>query len=215
MCGRFTVVKSSDNIEARFNVKIDDNIYQKRYNASPSQNLPIITNQDTSTVQFYKWGLIPFWAKNPRYSSKLINARAETLTEKPSFKYAIEKRRCLVIADGYYEWKNTPEGKVPYRITLPNDQLFAFAGIWESWKNQGDVINTFSIITVNTNSKLNWIHHRMPAILTQENEKDWLSNIPINSAIEMLTPYQSEDIAFQKVSTLVNSVKNDSHKIIS
>ncbi|MBL7023410.1 MAG: SOS response-associated peptidase, partial [Candidatus Marinimicrobia bacterium] len=171
MCGRFTVIKSKEELEKRFGAKVSKNQYQKRYNAAPSQELPVITNSAPKLVQFYKWGLIPFWAKDKNIGYRLINAKAETITQKPSFRNAIKERRCLVCADGYYEWKNTKEGKIPYRISLKGDELFAFAGIWEVWSSsEGQRINSFSIITVESNEQVKGIHQRMPVILTPEEE---------------------------------------------
>jgi len=111
MCGRFTVVSEAEELEERFGVQVAKEQYSKRYNAAPSQLLPIITNSDKEKVQFFKWGLIPFWAKEEKIGNRLINARAETITEKPSFKYAVQKRRCLVLADGYYEWMENGRGE--------------------------------------------------------------------------------------------------------
>ena len=133
MCGRFSISKEKDEIEDRFEIHIDPAMFTKNYNAAPSQILPVITNEDPEQASFHKWGLIPKWAKDETIGNKLINARGETLTEKPSFRDAAEKRRCLVITDGFYEWQRSGSKKQPYRITLADESLFTFAGLWESW----------------------------------------------------------------------------------
>ncbi len=214
MCGRFTVVSEAEELEERFGAQVAKEQYTKRYNAAPSQLLPVITNSDKENVQFFKWGLIPFWAKEEKIGNRLINARAETITEKPSFKYAVQKRRCLVLADGYYEWMKTTEGKLPFRITLQDENLFAFAGIWEEWKTKDRRdIKSFSIITVPASDSIRDIHDRMPAILTPEEENDWIGQIATKEAVKLLKSYSGELIS-NRVSTLVNSPKNDTKEVI-
>ena len=215
MCGRFTITSDAEKLEERFEAKVEKSEYKKRYNAAPSQLLPVITNSDKKNVQFFKWGLIPFWAKEEKIGYQLINARAETVTEKPSFKYALKERRCLVLADGYYEWMKTPEGKIPFRITLKDEILFAFAGIWEEWESSNDrVIKSFSIVTVPASSIIRDIHDRMPAILNPEEEQNWIGNIETTEAVGLLNSYQGELLS-NRVSTLVNSPKNDSEEVLN
>ena len=215
MCGRFTVTADAEELEERFGARVDKNQYNKRYNAAPSQQLPVITNSDQENVQFLKWGLIPFWAKEEKIGYRLINARAETITEKPSFKYAVQERRCLVLADGYYEWMKTAEGKVPYRITLNDASLFAFAGIWEEWEAEdGRDVKSFSIITVPASDAIRDIHDRMPAILTPEEENNWIREMPTTETEKMLKSYNGE-LTSIRVSNLVNSPKNDSEKVLN
>jgi len=215
MCGRFTVIKSKEELEKRFGAKVCREKYQKRYNAAPSQELPVITNNVPELIQFYKWGLIPFWAKNEKIAHHLINAKAETITQKPSFRYAIKERRCLVCTDGYYEWENTEEGKVPYRISLKDESLFAFAGIWEVWKSgEGEETSSFSIITVSPSEEMKEIHNRMPVILTKEEEKLWIGNTPLHKVLKLLRPISAEHLKVQRVSTMVNSVKNDNPEVL-
>ena len=215
MCGRFTITSDAEELEKRFGAKVDKGEYSKRYNAAPSQLLPVITNSDKKNVQFFKWGLIPFWAKEEKIGYQLINARAETVTEKPSFKYALKERRCLVLADGYYEWMKTPEGKIPFRITLKDEILFAFAGIWEEWESSNDrVIKSFSIVTVPASSTIRDIHDRMPVILAPEEEHNWIGNIETTEAVGLLNSYQGKLLS-NRVSTLVNSPKNDSEEVLN
>ena len=215
MCGRFSFSPSDKIIEDRFNIKVINSIYKQRYNCAPSQNLAVISNEAPGNLSFYKWGLIPFWAKDKSIGNKLINARAETITEKPSFKNSLKQKRCLVLSDGFYEWRKLGKEKVPYRITLSDDSLFAMAGIWDVWKNsEGETIKSFSIITTEANELMQDIHHRMPVILNPEDERKWISEIAVNDALKLLNPYPSELMKYFEVSKLVNSPINDSPEIM-
>ncbi len=215
MCGRFTLTKEKEEIEERFEIHIDPNMFSKTYNAAPSQILPIITNDEPEQASFHRWGLIPQWAKDERIGNKLINARAETLTEKPSFRDAAQKRRCLVITDGLYEWKRSDANKQPYRITLADDGLFVYAGLWEKWKApDGREVRSFTIITVEPNELMKPIHNRMPAILSHETEKVWLSDEPLEKVLRLLQPYDEKEMNAYPVSTRVNSPKNNDPTLI-
>ena len=144
--------------------------FRPNYNAAPTQNLPLILNSDPATISLGRWGLIPSWAKEQKIGNRMINARAETLLQKPSFRTPFRKHRCLVLADGFYEWKKTSDGKIPHRIALKDNQPFAFAGIWEMWTApEGEEIRSFSIITTEPNQLMKPLHHRMPVILKKEN----------------------------------------------
>lgn len=177
-------------IENRFNAKIDDyKMFQgKEYiNGFTFPKTPVITNNKRDIIQYYQWGLIPFWAKDDSIKKFTLNAKIETLKEKPSFKSSINKR-CLIIADGFYEWQwldNKGKKKQKYLITLPDNKLFAFAGIWSEWLNKitGEIIFSYSIITTQANELMQEIHNskkRMPVILTKNNENDWLINKSID-----------------------------------
>ena len=216
MCGRYTIIAKAEEIEKRFNVEVPP-AYTPRYNAAPSQILPVITNQHPDGLSFFHWGLIPRWAKDKSISSKLINARAETITEKASFKNAVKHRRCLVLADGFYEWKQSGKKlKVPYRIFLSSKQLFSFAGLWEEYEDdEENTIHTFTIITTTANPAISKIHERMPVILKPENEKSWLNSaISTEEHLELLKPYQEELMSFHTISPLVNKVSNDNPQLI-
>jgi len=215
MCGRFSFSPSDKIIEDRFNIKVINSIYKQRYNCAPSQNLAVISNEAPEILSFFKWGLIPFWAKDKSIGNKLINARAETITEKPSFKNSLKQKRCLVLSDGFYEWRKLGKEKVPYRITLSDDSPFAMAGIWDAWENsEGETIKSFSIITTEANELMQDIHHRMPVILNPEDERKWISEIAVNDALKLLNPYPSELMKYFEVSKLVNSPINDSPEIM-
>jgi putative SOS response-associated peptidase YedK len=215
MCGRFSFSPLSKVIEDRFDVKVDPH-YKPRYNCAPSQNLAVITNQDRENLNFFKWGLIPFWAKDPKIGYRMINAKAETIAEKPSFKNPFKRKRCLVLSDGFFEWKRIDEkDKIPYRIFLKDEPLFSMAGIWDTWKNEkGEPIHSFSIITTGPNGLMKNIHERMPVILSKEAEKTWLDETPINELVPLLKPYPAESMSAYPVSRLVNSPANDRPEVL-
>lgn len=216
MCGRYTIIAKAEEIEKRFNVQVPES-YKPRYNAAPSQILPVITNSNPEGLSFFHWGLIPQWAKDKSISSKLINARAETITEKVSFKSALQKRRCLVLADGFYEWKrSSKKSKIPYRIFLKDSILFAFAGLWEEFEDEDqNHIHTFTIITTQANSIVSKIHDRMPVILDPQSEKKWLNQSnTMEDYINLLKPFDDHKMDSHSVTSLVNSVENDNPKLI-
>ena len=219
MCGRFSLTKEEAEIEKRFNARFYSNDLVKRYNVAPSQLALVITDKNPSELQLYKWGLIPSWAKDISIGNKIINARSETLREKPSFRNLIKRKRCLVISDGFYEWKKYENGsKTPYRICLKDEGLFSFAGLWDSWtdENTGEIIDSFTIITTSANSKVAPIHDRMPVILEQEEEKIWLNMqtdpVEIDSVLDQ---FSVDNIKVYQVSKLVNSPVNDNSGILN
>lgn len=220
MCGRFSLTTNEAILNERFSLAGGSEPYVARYNCAPTQKLAVIINEEPRRLRFFRWGLIPFWAKDEKIGSKLINARAEGIDEKPSYRNAFRIRRCLVPADGFYEWKNE-NGKTPYRITLKNNILFALAGIWETWKNpEGKSVNTFSIITTQANELMRPIHDRMPVILPLEMEGRWLTE-QINSKVDeellksLLIPFPSDQMQAYEVSKLVNSPRNDNPALLA
>ncbi len=216
MCGRFSISKEKDEIEDRFEIHIDPAMFTKNYNAAPSQILPIITNDEPEQASFHKWGLIPHWSKDERIGNKLINARCETIAEKPSFRDAAEKRRCLVISDGFYEWQRSGSEKQPYRITLSDESLFTFAGLWELWNSPDErEVRTFTIITTEPNELMKPIHNRMPVMLTPEMEKVWISDEPLEEVLHLLKPYDETEMNAYPVSKRVNSPKNNDISILT
>jgi putative SOS response-associated peptidase YedK len=176
----------------------------------------VISNQNPGELSFYRWGLIPFWAKDKSIGNKLINAKAETIAEKPSFKNSLKRKRCLVLGDGFYEWKTiNKKEKVPYRITLQDHGLFAMAGIWDTWKDEdGRLINSFAIITTTPNKLMENIHTRMPVILEQKAEKLWLGEDDPALLLSFLKPYPEMEMTAFPVSKLVNSPFNDSEELV-
>ena len=216
MCGRYTIIAKAEEIEKRFKVEVPE-IYAPRYNAAPTQILPVITNEHPEGLSFFRWGLIPSWAQDISIGSKLINARTETIGEKTSFRQAFKSRRCLVVADGYYEWKTvSKKSRIPYRIQLNSEQLFSFAGLWEIYKTSADaIVHSFTIVTTESNTKTSHIHERMPVILNPDTEKIWLNNdaSPADH-LSILKQYEKNEIKYYYVSNLVNYVQNDNDQLI-
>ena len=211
MCGRFSFAVIAEMIEDHFHIRVDTNTYKPRYNCAPSQILSVISNKKPDELSFYRWGLIPFWAKDKSIGNKLINAKAETIDQKASFKNSFKRKRCLVLSDGFYEWKkiNSKE-KVPYRIVMNDGSPFAMAGIWDSWKDEsGEIIDSFAIITTEQNEVMKNIHNRMPVILKPGNEREWLEEQNPETLKALLKPIDSEFLTAYKVSKLVNSPAND------
>lgn len=216
MCGRFTLtVGDYKEIAKRFGITKEDLVdYAASYNIAPSQNSLVIYVEDNKKADFFKWGLIPFWAKDQSIGNMLINARAETAHEKPAFRQAFRKRRCLVPADGFCEWKKEGNKKIPCRFHLQGNELFAFAGLWEEFKDN-NILRTFTILTTEANDAVKPIHNRIPVIIKQENEDDWLDpSIKVELIKDLLMPISSEEINCYKVSSAVNSPKNNTPDII-
>ena len=210
MCGRYSFTKP--NIE-RFGLVQLEFEFEPRHNIAPSQQVPVVIQQNEGNrLLMVRWGLIPYWAKDVSIGNKLINARAETLEEKPSFRNSLEQKRCLVLADGFYEWKKGSRIKKPYRIALQDGGTFAFAGLWDSWLSpEGQRINSCTIITTTPNKLLESIHNRMPVILPQNMEPVWLDqNVAWSREVHsMLTPFPEERMVAYEVSEVVNSPRND------
>jgi putative SOS response-associated peptidase YedK len=215
MCGRYSFILEDEMIRERFGVTVRSAIYKARYNCAPTQKLAVISNENPDVLSLYRWGLIPFWAKDPAIGNKLINAKSETILEKPSFKNAFKSKRCLVLSDGFYEWKK--EGlKTPYRITRRDGVAFAMAGIWDKWTDQnGEDIHSFAILTTTPNSLMAKIHDRMPVILDRKTEKRWIENVPQEELLEMMKPCDASTLLAYPVSSLVNSPRNDSPEILT
>ncbi|MCF8302827.1 MAG: SOS response-associated peptidase [Bacteroidales bacterium] len=214
MCGRFSLTVNESELNERFGTYGGDSPYVARYNCAPTQQLPVITNTEPEKLNFFRWGLIPFWAKDKRIGNKLINARAETLDKKGSFKHPFRRKRCLVPSDGFYEWKRNKE-KIPHRIIHKGNNLFSMAGIWDSWKDEsGATIHTFSIITTQANDLVKSLHDRMPVILSPDHEKAWLELNNTEDLKSLLVPYPSDNLEAYPVSKAVNSPYNDSPEII-
>lgn len=217
MCGRYTLVKPAKEISERFGVEVGKE-YRPRYNAAPTQLMPVITADAPEGLSWFHWGLVPAWSKDKAVSQKLINARAETIDEKASFRNALKRRRCLVPADGFYEWKSVgKKSRVPYRITLLQEELFAFAGLWEEYEDdEGQMIHTFTIITTEANSALQSLHARMPVILSKKAEKDWLNlQLEQEELKALLTPYPASKTRLYTVSSQVNNASQDAPSMIA
>lgn len=218
MCGRFSATFSFREIKVRWNL-YGDLSFEARYNIAPSQSVPVILrNGDHNEAKLMRWGLVPSWAPDPSIGNRMINARAETLLEKPSFRNLVAQRRCLIPADGFYEWRREGNRKVPVWIHLKKKEPFAFAGLWDSWRNpqEGDVLNTFTIITTEPNSLLRPIHNRMPVIYDAAMGRQWLEH-SFDRAMTLaavLRPGPSEYMEASDVSSFVNSPENDGPECI-
>ncbi|MFQ6123266.1 MAG: SOS response-associated peptidase [Candidatus Heimdallarchaeota archaeon] len=213
LCGRFSITVSPTALKKRFKAELDKPL-QPRYNAAPGQKLPVILNRSPNKILLCRWGFIPHWAKDASMDYRLINARAETIMENRIYRSAFRKRRCLVLADGFYEWQKTPMRKIPHRIVLQDGSPFAFAGIWSGQKNKNKHwINSFSIITTKANSLVAEIHDRMPVILQPQDETNWL-NMPPEEAVNLLQPYSANLMQAYPVSSRVNSTTNDDPELI-
>ncbi|MBI9033789.1 MAG: SOS response-associated peptidase [Bacteroidales bacterium] len=214
MCGRFSLTKQEEAINQRFHTHGSHAPYVPRYNGAPSQNMAVITNHDSQHISHFKWGLVPSWSKDPQIGSRLINARAESIDQKASFKTSFIQRRCLVLSDGFFEWKKD-RNKTAYYISLKDHKLFAMAGLWDVWADaEGKELNSFTIITTEPNSMMKSIHNRMPAILQIDQEEEWLQNNNRIDLKKILRPYPENEMQNWKVSPLVNSPINDSQEVI-
>jgi putative SOS response-associated peptidase YedK len=215
MCGRYTITVPTEQLAEHFDATMPPDV-SPRFNAAPTQHLPVLLNEGERQVQMVKWGLIPHWAKEASIASKMINARSETIADKPAYRSTFQKHRCLVLADGFYEWKKTDDGKIPIRFTLKSGAPFAFAGMWSNWKDpNGEWVKTFTIITGKPNDVVKDVHDRMPVMLLPEDEKVWLDN-DAGEAIwqNLLRPYPPELMVAYPVSKRVNAVKNDDPALI-
>ncbi|MFZ1750124.1 MAG: SOS response-associated peptidase [Saprospiraceae bacterium] len=222
MCGRSSLTKTEKEIEARFKATFYSEELERynplpNYNVAPTHYHPVITNTDITHLQLYRWGLIPYWAKDKKIGVKLINARVETLLDKSAFKKLIGSKRCVVPMDGFYEWKKEGKTKIPYRIVTTDIDIFSVAGLWDTWTepSTGDIFNTFTVITQEPNELMKSIHDRMPAILIKDIEKLWLDqDITAKDALQLLMPYPSELMKAYQVTQKVNSVKANDASLI-
>jgi putative SOS response-associated peptidase YedK len=219
MCGRFTLAVDPGELQDAFpNFDIPDEV-PIRYNIAPTQPVAVIPNDGRLALDFFLWGLVPSWAKDPSIGNRLINARAETLAQKPSFRSAYRRRRCLILADGFYEWQKRPGSnfKIPHYIRLKSGKPFASAGLWEQWFSpDGSEIKSCTIITTRPNELIAPLHNRMPVILSPDAYMQWLD--PAERAPAdlnaLLSPYPAEQMIAYPVSRMVNSPQNDSPECI-
>lgn len=221
MCGRFSLTTAPEAMRALFEYENLPNL-APRYNVAPTQPVAVVRRRDGGAgreLVMLRWGLVPGWAKEIGIGARMINARAETLAEKPAFREAFDRRRCLVPADGFYEWRVEDGRKQPFRIGFRGGRPFAFAGLWERWRapadgggaKQGDIVESVAIVTTDANVKLRPIHHRMPAILDPAGYGAWLdvAGTPANDVRALLRPHPPEEMAFYRVGLRVNNVRND------
>jgi len=214
MCGRFALKTPPRSIQEHFHLPETVNL-SPRYNIAPSQEIAVVrhlTGKSFRQLDMLRWGLIPHWAKDMKIGYKMINARSETLAQKPSFRSAFKKRRCLIAADGFYEWKHSESTKQPYYAHLKDNSVFGFAGLWESWNSpEGSTVESCTIITTSPNELIGEIHDRMPVILHPEQYETWLQDsTPEQSLQQLLRPFPAEEMEASRVSSEVNNPKNDS-----
>jgi len=218
MCGRFSLSTSGNDLISLFSLDEIPESYHERYNIAPSQPVVVLSDRRVRKLDYFRWGLIPHWAKDAKIGNRLINARSETIDEKPSFRNAFKKRRCLIIADGFYEWKKGKDGKQPIYIRLKNSKAFAFAGLWEVWTDpeSGEVVHSCTIITCEPNELMAKFHHRMPVILSPDDYDHWLDveTSEPDKLKALLKPYPADKMEAYPVSKLVNFPGNDSPDII-
>lgn len=220
MCGRYTLTRRQQEVAERFGVQQLTVEFEPRFNIAPTQSLPVVVNTDGSgpTIQLMRWGLVPFWARDPKSMKPLINARAETISQKPVFKNNLVRRRCIVPADGFYEWKREGKTKIPMFIHSPQSGLLGFAGIWDRWtdKETNSTIQSYSIITTAANKTVSPIHDRMPVILRPEDEVRWLNpeTIDVSELMKFLRPADDELITMHEVSPKVNTWSVESPDLI-
>jgi putative SOS response-associated peptidase YedK len=218
MCGRFVLLSSPEEIREAFAVQQVRYQVEPSYNVAPTQSVAVVVQREgVNTLEKMRWGLIPAWAKDPAIGSRMINARAETVGEKPSFKRPLKDRRCLVVANGFYEWQKTGQAKIPMFIRLKSGQPFGFAGLYDVWTSpEGEAVASCTIITTSANDLMQPIHDRMPVILPKSQESTWLNPAIQHAAdvLPLLVPYSAADMEAYAVSRMVNSPENNSPDLI-
>ncbi len=218
MCGRYSQTQDLATLTRRFKTARVRGEVRPRYNIAPSQPALVVVQNAARALDQYRWGLVPSWAKDPKVGHKMINARAETVAEKPSFQRPFERHRCLVPADGFYEWRTDPTraAKIPMRVELTSKEPFAFAGLWDRWTDaEGRELRSFTILTTTANELVAKIYDRMPVILRPEDEDQWLDPGAELAALKrMLVPYAGREMTAYAVSPLVNSPRNDKPECI-
>ena len=212
MCGRYTLTSSLEDLQRRFGFLAEDLAYEPNYNVAPTQGVLTVANREGERrARYMRWGLVPSWSKDLSGGHKMINAKAKTLESRAAFRTAYRKRRCLVLAYGFFEWGKGGKGKAPLYVTLRSHEPFAFAGLWEWWRApSGEVVRSCTIITTDPNPLIEPLHDRMPVILPDEAEALWLDPMTENLEVlrPLLAPFPAESIESYLVSALVNSPKN-------
>ncbi|MBG0771815.1 MAG: SOS response-associated peptidase [Anaerolineaceae bacterium] len=218
MCGRFTLTLEPGELQELLDLGPFVHIVQPRYNIAPTQPVPIVKDLETRAVELYQWGLVPFWSKDITIGARLINARSETADEKPAFRAAFKYRRCLILADGFYEWKKEAQGagKTPILFKLKDDGPFTFAGLYEHWQSpEGGELHTCSILTCEPNELVGQVHNRMPVMLDAEARWQWLDpEMERKNLMGLMKPYPADEMKCFEVSKAVNSPANDNPDVV-
>jgi len=217
MCGRYSIVIDEAKLRAQFSreLSLPEGGMSKNYNVAPTQNGLVITSAEPDAVAAFRWGLVPFWAKDLKIGARMINARSEGIEDKPSFRKPIRERRCLVLADSFYEWQRREDGKQPYRIQPADGSLLVMAGIWEQWRPKGEKdaapVFTYAIITGAPNTEMTPIHDRMPMLLTNEDQQaTWLNrDAELTDVLGLLKTPPDGVLEYYPVSPLVGNVRNN------
>ncbi|MEN2768251.1 SOS response-associated peptidase [Ornithinibacillus xuwenensis] len=218
MCGRYTLLADELDILEEFDVERQITDYHPSYNIAPGQNvLAIIHDGKEKRAGYLRWGLVPSWANDEKIGYKMINARSESAHEKPSFKGLMSRKRCLIVADSFYEWQRINDQKIPKRIHLKDRKLFAFAGLWDKWQHTYKALFTCTILTKEANPFMQEIHHRMPIILPKDKEDDWIapSRMEPQEAQAFLEQIDPDDLTAYSVSSYVNAAKNNDEACIA
>ncbi|MGI6258365.1 MAG: SOS response-associated peptidase [Anaerolineaceae bacterium] len=222
MCGRFTMAIDSEDLRTQLALGQMPLDWEKRYNIAPSQEVATVPFAHSRDVVWMKWGLVPFWAKDPAIGYKMINARAETVAEKPAYRSSFRNKRCLILADGFYEWKKIGRSSIPYYFQLEGGEPFAFAGLWDDWENKGvsslpgiPGLTSCTMITTEANQDMAEVHHRMPVILRKERMWDWLLEDNPRALQAMLKPLPDGSLRRVQVSRDVNSPANQGADLIA
>lgn len=216
MCGRIALINPDENkLKLRFKIKKVVGGIKPHFNIAPQSYIPAILNVIPDEICMVKWGLIPHWAKGENTKYSMINARAETITEKPAYRTPIKKQRCLILADTFYEWQKVDGRKKPYRFSREDEEVFAFAGVWDCWKKDQRQIESCSIITKEADQFMKPYHDRMPVILSEENRSKWLEDIALNDVMDIVHQDQKIPLKTYEISTMVNSPANDSEEILN
>ena len=215
MCGRYTLSTPAGRLAEEFQLDSTAEIVPS-YNVAPTQQVAaVLEDEGGRRLEMFRWGLVPSWAEDPDIGARMINARSETAPEKPSFRSAFRRRRCLIAADGFYEWKRENGGKQPYYFHMQDGRPFAFAGLWESWEKGDGILRTCAILTTRANSVLEDVHDRMPVILPHDAYNAWLDPDADREELgELMIPYPYDDLETYPVSRFVNSPRNNDERCI-
>ena len=221
MCGRFTMAIDSEDLRTQLALGQMPLDWEKRYNIAPSQDVPTMPFPENRDVVWMKWGLVPFWAKDPSIGYKMINARAETVAEKPSYRNSFRNKRCLILADGFFEWKKEGKLSIPYYFQLEGGEPFAFAGLWDDWENKGvssqpglPGLTTCTLITTDANEDVKPVHPRMPVVLRKEKMWDWLEESDPRFLMSLLKPLPEGSLSAHQVSRDVNTAQSQGEYLI-
>src|SRR5699024_3196096 len=222
MCGRYTLKENLKELEGYFAATAVEFEYHPNYNVAPTHKMPVVlqdTESDRRRIEPFRWGLLPFWAKEKKMGYSLINARSETIDSKKSYKHYVKNQRCLIPASGFYEWKGEKANKTPFYVHPTQEQIFAFAGIYSRWRmpDSSRVISSYTIITTQANKPMEELHHRMPAMLFNEEWQQWLdpANEDVSGLKNLLRPYPDDGLEFYQVSKAVNKVQNNMAELLN